>query len=397
MSEERMKILQMLADGKITADDTAKLLDAIAEPKRAAPPGAAFVSEVRRAVEDVIQSIPKESIDEVKDVLRETLREGREAAHHWRHWARGGWGARMAATLGGGHEASAPFEDVRATSATRLVVRNTRGDVRLSQSPDGQLRVRARRRVWASEARDAERLAERLPIEIREAGEVITVEGPGARPFHERLRVDFDIAVPEALRIELHLVRGDVQAEALPRDLSITLVKGDISATDCGRITIQNVSGEILVQQARGEVAARVIRGDLHIAGVSGDVTAATKRGDVTVRASTAGRVEISTVRGDVDLRAEAFSPGGGATVHTVNGDVAVRLGPQARCRIEATTVAGTVSSALTLQDVRADRRHLTGTLGAPDVSVRISATRGDISLASLETEAAVVPQAPPA
>ena len=397
MSEERMKILQMLAVGKITADDAAKLLDAIAEPKRAAPPGAAFVGDVRRAVEDVIQSIPKESLEEVKDVLRETLREGREAAHHWRHWARGGWGARMAATLGGGHEASAPFEDARATSATRLVVRNTRGDVRLSLSPDGHLRVRAQRRVWASDARDAERLADRLPIAIREAGEVITVEGPGARPFHERLRVDFDIAVPAALQVEVHLVRGDVLAEALPRDLTISLVKGVVRAADCGRVTVQNVSGDVIVQQAHGDVAVRVIRGDLSIAGASGDVTAATKRGDVSVRASAAGRVEISTVRGDVDLRAGTFSTGGDATVHTVNGDVAVQLGPQARCRIEAMTVAGDVSSALPLQDVRADRWHLAGTLGAPDVSVRISATRGDITLAPLETEAAVVSQPPPA
>lgn len=397
MHEERMKILQMLADGKITAEDAARLLDAIAEPKRAAPPGAAIVDEVKRTVEDVIHSIPKETIDDVRETLRATLREGREAAHQWRHWARRGWwGAHMAATLGG-HEASAPFEDARATSATRLVVRNTRGDVRLRRSADAQLRVKARRRVWAADAREAERLAERLPIEIHESGGVVTVEGPGARPFHERLRVDFDIAVPEALAVELHLVRGDATAEGLRHDLVVNLVKGEVHATDCTGVTIQSVSGDVHVDGSGGAVTARVIRGDVRIIGASGSVTASTKRGDVAVRTATAGRIEISTVRGDIELRAETFSPGGGATVHTVNGDVALRLGLQARCRIEAMTVAGEISSALPLQDVTADRRHLGGTLGAPDGTVQISATRGDITLARLLTESTAEAQAPPA
>jgi hypothetical protein len=395
MHEERMKILQMLADGKITAEDAAKLLDAIAEPKRAAPPGAAIVDEVKRTVEDVIHAIPNEAIDDVRATLRETLREGREAAHQWRHWARRGWwGAHMAATLGG-HEAAALFEDARATPATRLVVRNTRGDVRLTRSADAQLRVKARRRVWAADAREAERLAERLPIEIHEAGDVVSVEGPGARPFHERLRVDFDIAVPEALDVELHLVRGDATVEGLRRSLVVNLVKGEVRATDCAGVTVQSVSGDVRVDGSEGAVVARVIRGDVHIVGAHGDVTASTKRGDVAVRTAAAGRIEISTVRGDIELRAEAFSPGGGATVHTVNGDVALRLGPQARCRIKAMTVAGDITSTLPLQDVKADRRHFVGTLGAPEATVQISATRGDIALARLLTEPAGEAQAP--
>jgi len=206
MSEERMMILRMLQEGKITADEAARLLDALGGQPRAAASSAAgsgpgIGDEVRKAVEDVVRAIPKESIDDARDVIRETVREGvsiaRETARlarEARHWAPRGWGWHFHPGGAGGHHATAPFADVRPTSASHLIVRNTRGDLRLSRSPDGQLHVRATRRVWAPDAGEAQRLADRLPIEIHEEGSTITVEGPGARPFHERLRVDFDIA-----------------------------------------------------------------------------------------------------------------------------------------------------------------------------------------------------------
>ncbi len=398
MSEERMIILRMLQEGKITAEDAARLLDAVGEGRQQHP-GPGIADEIRRTVEDVVRAIPKGAIDDVKDVIRETVREGREAASHMRHWGRHGWGWgwRMHGTLEGGHVGTAPFEDTRATSATHLVFRNTRGDLRLSRSSDGQLRVRATRKVWAPDAGDAQRLAERLPIEIHEAGDVVTIEGPGARPFHERLRVDFDIAVPDALDVDAHLVRGDVSAEALARDLALTLVKGDVRVADCARVAVQGVSSDVDLQRSRGEASVKVIRGDVKVAQSSGHIAASTKRGDIIVRVETAGRLDVTTVRGDVSVRVREFAQGGGADVHAVKGDVAIALGPAARCRIEAAAISGDVSSTLPLQESSRGGRGLSGVLNAADASVHVRTTRGDISLAPLEVEAAAAPQAPPA
>ncbi len=396
MSEERMMILRMLQEGKITAEDAARLLDAVGEGRRDERSGPGIVDEIRQAVEDIVLSIPKESIDDAKDVIRETVREGQEAARQVRHWGRKGWGWRFAAGIGGGHQASASFEDARATSATHLVIRNTRGDLRLSRSSDGQLQVRATRKVWAPDAGDAQRLAERLPIEIREEGDVVTVEGPGARPFHERLRVDFDIEVPDALDVEVNLVRGDVSAEGLARDLALMLVKGDVRTAHCARVTVQGVSGDINLQGSRGAAAVKVIRGDVKVSQASGDIAVAAKRGDIAIQVQTGGRLDVTTVRGDVTIRAQQFAQGGGADVHTVNGDVTLYLGPAARCRIDAGAVSGEVSSALPLTESSRNRRGLTGVFNAPDARVQVRTTRGDISLAPLEGDAAA-PQAAPA
>ena len=396
MSEERMLILRMLQEGKITSEDAAKLLDAVGERRQAPPPAPAFVDQIKRAVDDVVRTIPPESIDEVKDALRETLREGREAAREMRHWARGGWGHRLATAIHGGHEATSSFEDARATSATRLVVRNTRGDVRLSRSPDGQLRVQARRRAWAPEPGEAERLAGRLPVEVREEGDTVVIEGPGARPFHERMRVDFDIAVPETLNVAVNLVRGAIQADDLARELEVTLVKGDVHVGDCARAAIQAVSGDVIIERSRGDVAVKTTRGDVVVKQAAGDVALSTKRGDVVVGASLARRLAVNTLRGDVAVRVREFAPGGAAAVSTLHGDVTVYLGPAARCRIEASTLSGDVASRLQLLESSRDRGRLTGVLNAPDATLRASTTHGDVSLLPLESDASA-PQAPPA
>ena len=140
-----------------------------------------------------------------------------------------------------------------------------------------------------------------------------------------------------------------------------------------------------------------MIRGDVKVAQSSGHIAASTKRGDIIVRVETAGRLDVTTVRGDVSVRAREFAQGGGADVHTVKGDVAISLGPAARCRIEAAAISGDVSSTLPLKESSRGGRGLSGVLNAADASVRVRATRGDISLAPLEVEAAAAPQAPPA
>ncbi len=392
MSEERMMILRMLQEGKIDADDAARLLDALSERPQSAQSGPDIGEDIRRAVEDITRAIPKESIDQAKDVLRDTVREGVEFARETariarraRHWGKWGWHVH---TAFGGHQ-TAPFEDVRATSASHLIFRNTRGDLRLSRSSDDHLHVQATRRVWAPEAGEAQRLAERLPIEIHEAGDTITVEGPGARPYHERLRVDFEIAVPHTLDVAVHLVRGDVTAEGLSQDVALTLVKSDVRATDCARVSVESASGDVDVQRSRGDVVVRIVKGDVKVAQPSGDIAVSTKRGDIAVGVDQAGRLDATTVRGDVRVRVREFVQGGGANVHTVSGDVLMALGPAARCRIEAGAVSGDVSSSLPLKEYHGSRRGLSGVLNAPDASVRVRTTRGDILLAPFDGEAA--------
>ncbi|MBI3998196.1 MAG: DUF4097 family beta strand repeat protein [Armatimonadetes bacterium] len=232
----------------------------------------------------------------------------------------------------------------------------------------------------------------KLPIDIHEEGDTVTVEGPRARPFHERHRVEFDIAVPDALDVTVHLVRGDATAEGLSRPLAITTVKGDVRVTDCASIAVEGVSSDVDIQRPSGDIAVKIIRGDIAVGHASGDIAVTTKRGNITLRAHTVRRLDASTVRGDMTLMLERMAPGGTADMHTINGDVRVVLGPEVHCRLDATTVSGDISSRLPLQAASADACHVSGILGAPEATLRVRTTRGDIRLAQTTPSAAAPP-----
>ncbi len=416
-SEERMKILRLLRAGRITAEDASQLLDAIGEghrepsagaapspdpdpvspgpsmPAGATPSAAGLVDEIKRVVDDVVRNIPKGSLDEVGDAIRESvreaLREGRTAAREFRHWRHAGWGRHLGALFGSEPEAVAPFEDVRAMTAARLVIRNTRGDIRFSHSPDGQLHVHARRRVRSSDSHEAARLAERLPISVQERDDAVVIEGPGARPFHERIRVDFDIAVPDGLNIDAAVVRGDISSENPAGDVTVSVVKGDIAIEECARATVQATSGDITLRRCRGDTTVDVKRGDVAVGQAAGDLAVSTKRGDIVISADLVGRLQARTMHGDVSLRVRDLRSGGSSVISTMSGDVTFSLNPAARCRIDASTLAGDIHSRLPLGDMAWDRRRLSGVLNAPDAAVQISTSHGDITLQPLDAAVA--------
>jgi hypothetical protein len=393
-NDERMRILRMLRAGKITAEDASQLLDALESPRPVAPagtPDAPSPAAAEATPSGSGSGVPRESFDDLGDMIRETVRDAlhgsRDVARAWKHVGRSGFGRHLvdAVLSGVGTEVTAPFEDVRATAATRLRFRNTRGDARFIPSTDGKVHIKARRRVRDTDLHDAERLAERLPIDVYEEDGVLTVEGPGARPFHERIRADFEIALPPQTHLDAAVVRGDVTTEYPAGDVTIATVKGDIVITECARAVVRSTSGSVVIRRCRGDVSADVTRGDLVVRGATGAISAASKRGDISIRAGAVRSVRIQTYRGDVTLSLDELRGDGGAaatgTITALHGDVAVYLNPTARCRIEASTLHGEVDSALTLRDVSTDRRRLSGVLNAPDTQLHISTHHGDIAL----------------
>jgi DUF4097 and DUF4098 domain-containing protein YvlB len=194
----------------------------------------------------------------------------------------------------------------------------------------------------------------------------------------------------------VHLVRGDISAESVARDLSVMLVKGDVNISGGARVAVQAVSADVHVEGSRGDVAVNVIRGDVQVVQSAGSLTVSTKKGDIALGLNTAGQVNASTMKGDVRVRVREFAQGGSAEVHTVKGDVVLSLGAAARCRIDAAAVSGDVTFSVPLTDLSRDRHRLTGMLNAADARVEVRTTRGDIRIAPLEDDAAA-PQAEPA
>lgn len=379
MDEEREMVLRMLKEGKITVEEADALLQELVEqrsegeggsataPRPLSSPGGPDVREELRTVfQDLMDSIPK-------DVVRELKHAGEAFRPGFFHVVRGLRG------LAEGRAETTVEETMR--PGEQVILSNAWGDVAFGVSPDERLRLRAIKRVWAETVEDAQREAEALPVEVRRQGTSIEIGVPRPVRRHQRSRVDFHLAVPPDVNVRVDVAKGDVEAEALRGRMDLRVARGDVKIRGHeGVVELDVVSGDIHLGTIRGDVRLNVIHGDVAAARVTGSVDVETKSGDIALTNARPRDVRMRTLCGDVEVSLEALGAGP-LTVETISGDIEVGLPASARATIDAATRSGEVHSTFALQQTAGDRRSLRGILNAPAAMVRLSATSGDIEI----------------
>lgn len=411
MSEEREMILRMLKEGKVSVEEADALLQALEEAGGDTPgpfeppagPGAEMPdlrAELRGVFDDLVESIPKEVISELKrtkDILRPSLLSALRAL-------RG---------LGEGHAESAAEEPMAA--GERLLVRNAWGDVHLAGTSSGPLRVTAIRRVWAGTAEEAQRLAQSVPVAPRRSGSEVVIDIPPAEG--RRVRVDLELEAPPGVAAVLQLAKGDVRVSRLSGTLAVTLARGDVHVTELrgpaeievtsGDVELRSVDGNASLEIRSGDVSAAdvtgvitgrilsgdvdiercggavldVIHGDISIDHATGDVSVEGKSGDLTFRDLRSRAVRARTLSGDVTAGIAALPEDGTVSLETLSGDIDLSLPAESRGTIDAAVRSGEVECAIPLTNRTGDRRSLRGSLNGPGADITLRTTSGDIEI----------------
>jgi DUF4097 and DUF4098 domain-containing protein YvlB len=162
----------------------------------------------------------------------------------------------------------------------------------------------------------------------------------------------FDLQVPAGTVVDLHTSSGDVVANGLHADATLSADSGRVSATDVvGHVTAGTSSGDVVIRNVTGDLDLSVDSGHIDVAGAS------------------ASRVMAHSSSGDIDL-ALAADP---QTVdaHADSGHVAV-------------TLPDTTGVAYKL-DLHADSGTTSGQVRTDPSSPRsitASASSGDVSVA---------------
>ncbi len=301
-----------------------------------------------------------------------------------------------------------------------LSIANIWGDVKLEPSPDGRLRVAAATRAWGYDETEARSHLDQIRITTRDEGAVylVRVEPPAAL-FPRRFRVDFEIKVPAGVSADIAQAKGDVEASGLGGNLTVPVVSGDVTVRDQngsvrieaakgdatleriagdvrvsskhsdvtlvdigGRVEVGLFSGDISASRAKGEMDLRTLHGDIEVEEVAGRISAHTKSGDLSVADPTGPMVlDLQTASGDIDAEIEQLVAGSTSTMSTMSGDITVRLGAGARCRITARVTSGEIKADAPLGDSQQSPRSLQGVLGGPDATLNLSTVSGDISI----------------
>jgi DUF4097 and DUF4098 domain-containing protein YvlB len=395
--------------------------------------------EFQRLIDDIISNVNVEGIkesvreslrrsradvDRVKDEVRRTTHRVREEARRAAREHRHGFHVRLSRAiegLWGLADSSGTWSHEAPLAPSRiLILRNVWGDVRLSPSPDGIMRATARIRAWGRDSAEAEATRNAIVVATNDEGNayVITVSTPDWNILR-RFRADFEIQVPAGVRTQVRQARGDVQATGLGGDVDIQTHSGDVSVreltgsvtaeTSRGDVTGVQVTGDVHVQSRHGDLSltsiggradGQLVHGDIHAHSVDGDVSfrtmhgdvrldhvggrivADSKRGDVALENPTRPLVlHLQTMSGDVSADVDEFVSDSTSVLHTVSGDITMRLGARARCIVRARVTSGDIDVEGVSSETGPTRRSIEAVVGAPDAVVELSAVSGDVSV----------------
>src|SRR5690242_9209623 len=102
-------------------------------------------------------------------------------------------------------------------SDSRIVIRNTRGDITVRSSDEAQVRVDGKKNVNAWSETDAQHLASAVSVEIAKNGDAYEVRPTNSSSGDSRVSLDMDISVPKKASLTIRNERGDVSVSDMDK------------------------------------------------------------------------------------------------------------------------------------------------------------------------------------
>lgn len=311
-----------------------------------------------------------------------------------------------------------------------LSVSNTSGTIEVSYVAGDKVVVETIKEIDASSREQAERLADRLEVDIKAGKKSIDIDthypkGRSGAGFLEELfrwsddlkaSVRYVIEVPTSVNLEVSTTSGDVRllgltgwtnvaatsgdikvigftgdlkVETTSGDISFKDVKGNIDANSTSSdMLFDNVTGDVEVQSTSGDTEAHWVVGGLRITKTSGDVRLDAITGDIDIN-TTSGNIDIdqkeggahvSSSSGDVRVRSE-LTNGRRFEVETISGNITVEVPAEMRGRVKLETISGSINTDLAVEVRSFDKHRLEGRIGGEGPEVILSTTSGDINL----------------
>lgn len=383
MSQETIKILKMLEDGKISSQEAESLLSALGgnrndhglSPNEIKINPGKIVTEAMLGVKEGLQGL--KGLKGLRDIHIEMddLR-GSEMADEEK------------------------VLTVPSTGITELSVNQPRSDFEIVGCDGEQITIKADIQVWADDEDEAQEKLESLNITTETDSGILKVKVDGP-PWTKkrRAKVDFTIEMPKNIIADissasgeisvsnlykgtkLNTASGDIEISGCKGENSLSTASGNIEANDCteASLKINTASGDIEVKDCSGNLVFQSVSGDVCIT-LNGDIQGQTVSGDIDLSAGKSKVIKIHSTSGDIQFNGQ-INNDSNSNIATVSGDVSVELEDGSSAMLEAGTVSGDIECDLELAELRKSSRSFSGKLGTGQGNLVVKTVSGDIEI----------------
>ena len=316
MSEERLEILKMVAEGKITAEEGESLLqtlDMLDEPKQDSEEQTPSEGE-RESFVELLKTGAESLKDqgklsrELRRVLRNSARDIKRETHRHRDTNRG---IR--------HEAPRAQMHLETGETFDLEIDSRHGDIEVKSWARNSIQIDYQITAWAEDEETAKEIASEIEIQIapekddsdRTTRVSIMTNYPEEwglwRNRRPRARVDYWLIVPQQTNLELHSRHGNISVD----DLRGTTTIGNRH----GNVSLSAIDGDLNLDAQHGSVEADSVQGNVRFNGGHGNAQLGKIGGNFEGNCRH-GHLELNEVGGDLALAHRH----GNAVIHSVGG-----------------------------------------------------------------------------
>jgi DUF4097 and DUF4098 domain-containing protein YvlB len=362
MSAERMTILKMLEEGKITAAEAERLLNALGEQQKSDEEEKDIFDALGEGLDRAFKAVQNMDLGKIVDSTVASVGEKVEAVQ------RSDVGDMVSEFI---DEVTESIGDITGESKRELSqesewaleveeviglkANTSNGEVEVVGVDEEEMSVKALIKVKAPDDAAARAFFEQVAVSVERQGDEIVIKKEHPKPPKKvRVQVNYYIRCPRRLEVEVHTLNGGVRVHGMAAAIQAATANGDVE-----------------IRGGRGRLHARTKNGK-----VLAEVDVLEERGEFS---SANGKVEVKISAGQAPVEAQ-----------TLNGSVAVSLPADFAGQLEAQTSNGRVHCDFPVIQAGPGRKNrLAGPLGkGGETLVKLKTLNGNIDLHKLADSA---------
>lgn len=358
---EKIMILRMLEEGKISAEEALRLLAALGEARVPSPPPRR--EEARGRAEEFHErgEGPEEAFESFRHAFAGRFSGVAQAAKEFLGDLFGDVGAVLREIPESGIFRAGETEplgrstlDEEPLAATRLAIEGPFDRLKLRPSLSG--RIEAEADLFADPSASGETKAA-VRLRIDREGERLRLRVDA--PHGLRLRAELSVRVPAGMALSCGNGAGRVDAECLDGELLLETGLGTLDvARHRGRVVARTKGGAIRCDEIDGDLEAHSLTGSIRASRVGGNATL--DCGNGAIEAEAIGGTLVMTGKNGVLKAAFPAAPGAGPhRAETRNGTVTLLFAPGVAATVDATTRLGRVAALAGVPSPDRDGRFL--------------------------------------